>query len=101
MIDKYTDISVTSEFVVFATIIEEYVYMIVFLGLSDIKDEKNATIIFKCFINHLKIWKLNLCKCMAFDNDGANTNVGSHGRVAIRLKKQPKSIYFTLSLCYS
>ena len=49
--------------------------------------EKDASIIFECLVNHLKIWELDLCKCVAFGSDGASTMVGSHGGVATKLKK--------------
>ena len=38
-------------------------------------------------MKHLKIWKLDLCKRVAFGSDSANTVVGSHGGVTTRLKK--------------
>jgi hypothetical protein len=48
MIDKYTDISVVGQLVVFAKIIEEYVHMIFFLALLHIVDgKKYVSIIFE------------------------------------------------------
>ena len=47
LIDESTDISVTGHLVVFATIIEEGVPMIVFLGLLEIKGgKKYVSIVF-------------------------------------------------------
>ena len=87
MIDESTDISVTGHLVVFAIIIEEGMPLTVFLDLSEIEGgKKDASIIFYCLVNHLKIWKLDLCKCVAFGSDGASTMVRSHGGVATRLK---------------
>ena len=87
MIDESTDISVTGHLVVFATIIEEGVALIVFLGLLEIEGgKKDASIIFECLVNHLKYWELDLCKCVVFGSDGASTMVGSHGGVATKLK---------------
>ena len=86
MIDESTNISISSYFIIFTTIIEKIVFMIVFWGLLDIKDEKNVILIFEYLINHLKFWKLDLCNCMTFGNNGASTMVGSHGGVATILK---------------
>jgi hypothetical protein len=86
MIDESTDISVTGHLVVFDTIIEKCMPMIVFLGLLEIEGGKNAIIIFECLMNHLKVWELDLCKCAAFRSDGASTMVGSHSGVATILK---------------
>ena len=92
MIDESTDISVTGHLVVFATIIEEGVPMTVFLGLLEIEGgKKDASIIFECLVKHLKIWKLDLCKSVAFGSDGASTMVGTHGGGATRLKNHLNS----------
>ena len=88
MIDEFTDISVIGHLVVFATIIKECVPMTIFKGLLEIEGEKkDATIIFECLMNHLKVWELGLCMCVTFGSDGASIMVRSHGRVATRLKK--------------
>ena len=59
MIDKSTDISVTGHLVVFTTIIEEGMPLTVFLGLLEIEGgKKDASVIFYCLVNHLKIGNL-------------------------------------------
>ena len=99
MIDKSTDINLTDHLVVFATIIEEDVSLIVFLGLFKIKGGKNAIIIFECLVNRLRIWKLDLCKCVTFSSDGEITILGAHGGIVTRLKKPPKLIFILILCC--
>ena len=96
MIDESTDISVTGHLVVFLTIREEDAPMTVFLGfIENWGWKKNATIIFECLVKHLKIWKLDLCKCVAFGSDGASIMVGTHGGVATRLKNHLNPFFFS------
>ena len=98
IIDESMNISFTGHFVVFATIIEEGVPMTIFWRLLEIEGGKNdATIIFECLMKYLKMWDLDLCKCVAFGSDGASTMVGFHGGVATRLKKVLNPIFLC---CY-
>jgi len=86
-IDESTDISITSDLVVFATIIEEGVHVIFFLGLLKIEGEKlDVNVIFYCLINHLKKWELDLGKFVAFGSDGTSIMMCSRSGVATKLK---------------
>ena len=95
MIDGSMNISVTNHLVVFATIIEEDVHVTAFLGLLKIESGKNATVHFYVLVNHLKIWKLDLCKSVAFANDGANTMVSSYGQATTKLQKNINSFFLS------
>jgi hypothetical protein len=76
MIDEFTDISITGHLVMFATIVEEGLPKIVFLGLLQLDGgKKDSASIFDCVISQLRLWNLDLCKLLIFDSDGANNMV--------------------------
>jgi Domain of unknown function (DUF4371)/hAT family C-terminal dimerisation region len=88
MIDESTDISVKGHLVVFATFLEGGLPLTCFLGLLFIVDgKKDSKVIFDTLMAAMKIWGLDLSKCVGFGSDGAATMVGKNTGVAALLKK--------------
>ena len=71
----------------FATIVEEGLLIIVFLGPLQLDGgKKNAASIPDCVISQLRLWNLDLYKSVAFGSDGANNIVGSQTGVSTIFK---------------
>jgi hypothetical protein len=88
MVDESIDISVTNHIVVFASYLEGGLPITSFLGLLWlVNGKKDSKVIFEALMGLVKIWGLDMSKCVAFGSDGAATMVGKNTGVAIQLKK--------------
>jgi len=88
IIDESTDVSVTGHIVIFASIIEDGLPVLVFLNIIQIEDEKkDSKQIYEVLLTVMKEWDLNLDNFVGFGSDGASTMVGKNTKVSARLKK--------------
>ena len=83
MIDESTYILVQGHLVVFVTFLEANLPIICFLHLLWIVDgKKDSKLIFDTLMDVVKIWGLDMRKCVEFRSDGAASMVGKKSRVA-------------------
>jgi len=88
MIDESTNISIKGPLVVFATFLEGGLPMTCFLGLLFIVDgKKDAKVIFDSLMAAVKIWGLDMSKCVGFGSNGIATMEGKNMGVIALLKK--------------
>ena len=88
MIDESADVSVTSHVIVFATFINDELFVSIFGGLFEIaNDKKSVEEFFQKLLKSVKGWDLDLNKCVAFGSDDCSAMVGCKNSIAIKFKE--------------
>ncbi|KAL2641778.1 hypothetical protein R1flu_009365 [Riccia fluitans] len=97
MIDKSTDVSVTSHLVVFCTFLDEGQVKTVFFGLLHIPQKDSGSIVQE-ICKQIYDWGLEPSKLVGFRSYGASTMLGSKNGVAVRLKRSLNP-FLTITHC--